>query len=42
MDKFVRKSDGLEIDDEDTFQELLVSNEEVWLFALELDEHFGK
>ncbi len=42
MEKFVRKSDGLEIEDEDTYSELLNSREEVWLIALELDEEYGK
>ena len=40
--KFVRKSDGLEIDDEDLFSELIHNKEEVWLVALENDEEYGK
>ena len=42
VEKFVRKSDGLEIEDEDTYSELLKSREEVWLIALESDEDYGK
>ena len=42
VEKFVRKSDGLEIEDEDTYSELLNSRQEVWLIALELEEDYGK
>jgi hypothetical protein len=42
VEKFVRKSDGLQIEDENTYSELLRSREEVWLIALELDEEYGK
>ncbi len=42
MENFVRKSDGLDIEDEDIYLELLNSREEAWLIALELDEEYGK
>ena len=37
----MRKSDGLEIDDEDLFSDLINGKEEVWLIALEADEDYG-
>jgi hypothetical protein len=42
VEKFVRKSDGSEIEDDDTYKELLNSRQEVWLIALEIDEDYGK
>ena len=42
MEKFVRKDDGLEIDDDDIFLGLLKNKAELWLIALELDEFYGK
>ncbi len=37
----MRKSDGLEIDDEDLFSDLINGKDEVWLVALEADEDYG-
>lgn len=41
MEKFVRKSDGTDIDDEEVFVALLNSKEELWLIALESGEDYG-
>ena len=42
VEKFVRKSDGLEIKNEDIYLELFNSKQEVWLIALELGEDYSK
>ena len=39
--KFVRKNDGLEIDEDEILTELIRSKDECLLIALQLDEEYG-
>ena len=41
IERFVRKIDGIEIDENETFMELLKSKDECWLIALQPEEDFG-
>ncbi len=42
IQKFIRKSDGVEIDEDDILDELINSDKNLILIALQSDEEFGK
>ena len=42
ISKFVRECDGVEIDENETFTELIARDKDLWLLALRKDENFGK
>ena len=41
IEKFVRKNDGLEIDEDEILTELIRSKDECWLIALQSNEEYG-
>ena len=42
IEKFVRKTDGIEIDEDDILDDLINSDKNLMLIALQSDEQFGK